>query len=171
MKTGLCVEYIIFTRHSEKTFSLQFLVSGQFNMFLLWGFNFLDHVDNYIRRRCDDICWQFPFVICYLSLCFIPMVRISTERLADFILLVFLRYCKNKKTQTTCLGVHLAEVIPDRGLESEEENSKILVFVTDRICRGETDLNNNIIISMLGIIPSWPLSGSVVISLVVPVSL
>ena len=45
-------------------------------------------------------------------------------------------------------SVHLAKVICDRGLKSEEKKSKILIFVTDTICRGDTDLNSSIIISI-----------------------
>lgn len=64
-------------------------------------------------------------------------------------------------------SVHLAELIHDRSLESEEKNSKIPGFMT--VCRGDRDLGNNIIVSVLGIISAWPL-GHCMLSFAVPVS-
>lgn len=90
---------------------------------------------------------SFCDLVCQSIFHYIPIVRISTGRLAGFILLVFLDMAKN----TILLGsMHVAKVIHDRKLESEEKNSKVSIFMTDTICRCDNDLNNNIIISILG---------------------
>lgn len=54
-----------------------------------------------------------------------PIVRISTGRLAGFMLLVFLDVAENI---ILLRSVNLAEVIHDRDLESEEKNSKIYIL-------------------------------------------
>lgn len=56
------------------------------------------------------------------------------------------------KNRTPLRGVHLAKVIHDRHLEIEDENGKIPILVTSAVCRVDTELNNNIIISILWII-------------------
>lgn len=61
---------------------------------------------------------------------YIPVVRISTERLDGFILLVFLDIAKNVILVRI---VHPAEVIHDKDPESEEKNSKISIFMTQSV--------------------------------------
>ena len=64
---------------------------------------------------------SFHDLISQSIFCNIP--KISTGRLAAFILLMFLGIAKN----TILLeGVHLAKVINDGDLESEEKNNKYL---------------------------------------------
>lgn len=56
---------------------------------------------------------------------YISIVRVSTGRLAGFMLLVFLDIAKN----TVLLrSARLAEIIHDRDLESEEKSSKMPIF-------------------------------------------
>lgn len=68
---------------------------------------------------------SFCDLVCQSIFHYIPIVRISTGRLAGFILLVFLDMAKN----TILLGsIHVAEVIHDRELESEEKQQSIYFY-------------------------------------------